>query len=184
MNYKELYHRFLSTRPTRIRTRQRNDGLETHHIIPRSLGGTNQTDNLIHLTPKEHWIAHRILYRMTAGKEQSKMAYALVSMIGNKGYKPTARQYALLKHLNRNASKKMWQDPAYRAKQKAVRSSPEYKAKRRATYLETRARMVAEGTWRTFTITPKERLAKLQAKYGPNPNRSQRYYLRQVAKQI
>ena len=182
MNYRELYHRFLSTRPTRIRTKQRNDGLETHHILPRSLGGTNQADNLIHLTPKEHWIAHRLLYKMTEGVAKQKMAYALISMIGNKGYRPTARQYAMLKQLNRYATKMMWQDPTYRAKQMAYRTSEKRRAISRATL--NRTRLQAGFNPKRGKVNPADRLVQLQAKYGPNPNRSQRYYLRQVAKQI
>ena len=42
MNYNILYSKFIESRP--IRTKLRKDcgkGLEIHHIIPRSIGGTN-----------------------------------------------------------------------------------------------------------------------------------------------
>ena len=40
---------------------------ESHHIIPKSLGGSNNPDNLINLTAKEHYICHRLLPRMLVG---------------------------------------------------------------------------------------------------------------------
>lgn len=48
-----------------IKNRQENpiiDGYkELHHIKPRSLGGTNEKNNLIYLTAKEHYICHMLL---------------------------------------------------------------------------------------------------------------------------
>ena len=34
---------------------------ETHHIIPRSMGGLNNKENLVDLTAKEHFICHLLL---------------------------------------------------------------------------------------------------------------------------
>lgn len=35
---------------------------EVHHIIPRSEGGLDDDDNLVRLTAREHYIAHKLLY--------------------------------------------------------------------------------------------------------------------------
>lgn len=35
--------------------------LEKHHIVPRSLGGSDDEDNLILLTPEDHYTAHEWL---------------------------------------------------------------------------------------------------------------------------
>jgi len=53
---------------------------EKHHIIPRSLGGDNSSDNIIKLTAKEHYLAHRFLVRFTTDNYHYKMLYALDSM--------------------------------------------------------------------------------------------------------
>ena len=36
---------------------------ESHHIVPRFAGGLNEPANLVRLTPREHFIAHRLLAR-------------------------------------------------------------------------------------------------------------------------
>jgi hypothetical protein len=40
---------------------------EVHHIIPISLGGSNDKDNLISLTPRQHYIAHWMLWKACGG---------------------------------------------------------------------------------------------------------------------
>ena len=45
---------------------------EKHHIIPKSLGGSNNKSNLIYLTAKEHYICHLLLIRIT---QNDKVAY-------------------------------------------------------------------------------------------------------------
>lgn len=49
---------------------------ERHHIIPASLGGSDDTENKVRLTAREHFVVHKLLVKMTTGKEKSKMAYA------------------------------------------------------------------------------------------------------------
>jgi hypothetical protein len=49
---------------------------EKHHIIPKSLGGSNEENNLVNLTAKEHYICHLLLIKMTEGKARTKMRYA------------------------------------------------------------------------------------------------------------
>jgi len=54
---------------------------ERHHIIPKSLGGTNESSNIVHLTPREHFIAHALLTKMVNHKKHKRsMAYAFSRM--------------------------------------------------------------------------------------------------------
>ena len=58
---------------------------EKHHIIPKSLGGLNNKDNLVKLTAKEHRLAHILLPRMTIDPLHTKsMWYALWMMLRTK----------------------------------------------------------------------------------------------------
>ena len=49
---------------------------ETHHIIPRSLQGNDEQNNLVKLTAREHFIAHWLLTKMTTGQARHKMVFA------------------------------------------------------------------------------------------------------------
>ena len=56
---------------------------EKHHVIPKSLGGSNEPDNLVKLTPREHFICHLLLTKMTHGNHLFKMVSALNLMMNN-----------------------------------------------------------------------------------------------------
>jgi len=74
---------------------------EKHHIIPKSLGGSNSKDNLVALTPKEHFIIHILLCKFTVGKSRLKMLNALHAMMffttKRRGYKTSSRIVANLR---------------------------------------------------------------------------------------
>ena len=65
---------------------------ENHHIIPRSLGGSDNQDNIVRLTAREHFICHLLLPKMTTDEMLYKMIYAYVIMSGRKIY--GSRKYA------------------------------------------------------------------------------------------
>ena len=46
--------------------RQKGLGIyfEEHHIIPKCLNGTDDPDNLVLLTAKEHYVAHHLLHKI------------------------------------------------------------------------------------------------------------------------
>lgn len=75
---------------------------ERHHIIPKSLGGSNCSSNLVNLTPKEHYICHLLLPKMTVDKtHRQKMLYAMWCMINGNGnskrHSCSARRYQIAK---------------------------------------------------------------------------------------
>lgn len=93
--YSNLYNKIVSKAKCRIN----NGYTERHHIIPQSLGGNNDKENLVDLTAREHFICHWLLIKMTEGEERSKMLYALNGMKAENKYqqryntKITARVY-------------------------------------------------------------------------------------------
>lgn len=71
---------------------------ELHHIIPKSIGGSDFPDNLVLLTGREHFIAHLLLTKI---HKNPKMNYALWLMCNYNGdYKIHSRFYesARIKH--------------------------------------------------------------------------------------
>lgn len=74
---------------------------EKHHIIPKSLGGSNESTNLVKLTPKEHFVCHLLLVKMTEGKHKTKMRYAAWMLSKNNLYQDrfriTGRRFQILR---------------------------------------------------------------------------------------
>lgn len=66
MDYKRIYDDFIKDR------RRKESGLtgytERHHILPRSLGGGNEPDNLIRLSAEDHIFAHLLLAKAFGGR--------------------------------------------------------------------------------------------------------------------
>lgn len=86
---------------------------EKHHIIPSSLGGTNDADNLVTLTPREHFVCHLLLTKMVDGENKKKMSYALWLMSNLKNhlqsdrYFPTSTAYENIKKIHSEILSKM-----------------------------------------------------------------------------
>lgn len=86
MNYERVYYSIISKAIQRyeVGIRWNGDGnrYEKHHIRPKSLNGTNDENNLVLLTPREHFIAHWLLVKMfeKGSNERKKMLCAFWKM--------------------------------------------------------------------------------------------------------
>ncbi len=74
MNYTKHYNALIAKAKTRVLFAY----TEKHHIIPRCLGGNNSKDNLVSLTPEEHYVAHQLLVKMYPNN--TSLVYALNMM--------------------------------------------------------------------------------------------------------
>lgn len=64
---------------------------ERHHIVPKSMGGGDEKENLVCLTAREHFIAHHLLCKIHKNR---KMAYALFRVCHNEvGDRLTSKEY-------------------------------------------------------------------------------------------
>lgn len=65
----------------KARIRVQPDGrFDSHHILPRCLGGTDCVTNLVKITPEEHYVAHQLLVKMYPGN--GKLIWAALAMTG------------------------------------------------------------------------------------------------------
>lgn len=88
MNYSRIYSDFIEDRRSKeSKLVESGEYRERHHIAPRCLGGTDDADNLITLTPEDHFFAHLLLAKIHGGKLWAPIAF----MVGGtrKDYKPT-----------------------------------------------------------------------------------------------
>lgn len=60
MNYKKHYDLLI----TRGKNRKLKEYVEQHHIMPKCMGGGDEPENLVELTPEEHYLAHQLLMKM------------------------------------------------------------------------------------------------------------------------
>jgi len=98
MDYAKIYDNLINSRKD-LNRNMKNGVYEKHHIIPKCLDGTNDKNNLILLTPREHYVAHRLLYKQYTGKKKALLAYAFFCLCRNNNQqrKITSRQYDLAK---------------------------------------------------------------------------------------
>jgi len=65
MNYQNTYESLITKRQTTPATGY----TEKHHILPKSLGGSDDLSNLVVLTGREHWVAHLLLYKIHRNRQ-------------------------------------------------------------------------------------------------------------------
>ena len=77
--------------------------LEKHHIIPRCINGDNSTENLVYLTPREHFISHHLLCHIYPDDHKLKFAFfAMCNQLNGdakRDYKVSSKTYQIAKEL-------------------------------------------------------------------------------------
>ena len=77
MDYQKIYNQLIQKRLTDSLSKK-DCYCESHHIIPRSEGGSDDDDNKVNLTAREHYIAHLLLAKIY---NDYKMWYAWNMML-------------------------------------------------------------------------------------------------------
>jgi len=96
MKYEKIYSQIIE----RAKYRVLEGYKETHHIIPRCMGGTDEKDNLVDLTGREHFICHLLLTRIYP--KHKGLRLAIWNMCNVKRsyqgrYKPNSRLYEMIR---------------------------------------------------------------------------------------
>jgi hypothetical protein len=103
MDYKNHYAKLMAKAAGRLLT----EYCESHHIVPRCMGGTDDPANLAKLTPEEHYLAHQLLVKIHPGNP--KLASAAMMMCskrkGNKVYGWLRRRHAAAMSLHQAGEK-------------------------------------------------------------------------------
>ena len=86
MNYKKHYD--LLIQKGRNRSILKGEYKESHHIVPKALGGGNEDSNLVDLFPEEHLLAHLLLAHIHGGTMwQAAFMMTNSRKLNNKSYK-------------------------------------------------------------------------------------------------
>lgn len=104
MNYQKIYNDLI--KHAKMQKIETNQYVEVHHIIPRSLNGSDDNSNLVSLTARQHYIAHMLLVKIAEMhndlNEYKKMLYAFNCMKwgridGKRAFRYNSRLYQQLK---------------------------------------------------------------------------------------
>jgi hypothetical protein len=106
--YTKIYNSIIE----RAKNRELYSYFEKHHIVPQSLGGTNNEENIVKLTAREHFICHLLLTKMLVGPSKSKMYQAAWMMASSTSknqqrHKVNNRTYETLRVEMSNIKKSM-----------------------------------------------------------------------------
>jgi ribonucleotide reductase alpha subunit len=102
---KNKYYRWYFSIIEAARSRGLHTYTEKHHIIPKSFGGSNESNNIVALTAREHFICHLLLVKFTVEKYKSKMITAAFNMVHMNKQKVNSRIYEKLKFQHKNNMK-------------------------------------------------------------------------------
>lgn len=126
MNYVRIYDQFIADR---CEKESSLTVFERHHILPRSLGGTDAPANIIRLSPSDHLFAHILLARVHGGR----LVWTAARMSGVEKYrgKNTRVRYAYLRNMLRplqsERAKSLWKDPDVAERMSAHKQGNKYR---------------------------------------------------------
>jgi len=107
MNYQKVYNDIISKAQSENRKKLKKTNsayvyYECHHILPRCLSGTNDPENLVLLTAKEHFICHKLLTYIYPNNRKISYAYIRMCYSKNGNYNKTLKDYEYARYLLSN----------------------------------------------------------------------------------
>ena len=161
MNYQKIYNNLIARSKDRII----NEYIERHHIIPKCLGGIDDSSNIAILTPEEHYLAHLLLCKIYPAN--GKLLYSAMNMTSgsminngkrnNKAYGWLRRQYAESMSGDNNPARRNPNLQKEAAKKRVGQKRTE----------ETKAKMSAVQKGKTFTEETKLKMAEAARNRAP-----------------
>lgn len=120
MNYFLAYQRLIAKAKARVCP---EGYVERHHILPKALGGSDDSSNLVALTAREHFLAHVLLAKIHGGI----MWQAVIVMKGGKNRYCNSRLFEIARRhaffeREKFIKQKRLIDPAFDAYMNKVRS--------------------------------------------------------------
>jgi hypothetical protein len=135
MNYEKHYALLIDRAKRRVLVGQ----TESHHIVPRCMGGSDAKKNRVLLTPEEHFVAHQLLTKMHPLHPGLAIAAATMATDNRNGKRAGNKLYGWLR---RRAA------AANSLRRKGVKRSPET-CKRISDVLKASAAVLAHKIART-----------------------------------
>jgi hypothetical protein len=107
LNYQKIYDSIINN--AKLSFRKKGNGIyyEEHHIIPVCMGGINNKSNKVLLTAREHFICHKLLFRIYPNNKKIGLAYhnMVYTMSDRRKLKLSSSDYEEARLIAFNASK-------------------------------------------------------------------------------
>jgi hypothetical protein len=104
MHYQKIYDQIIERAVKEVRKKGQGIYLESHHIVPKCIGGSNDSTNKALLTAREHFICHWLLYRIYPNNHRLCYAFWMMCRVRNKDqsdrYRPSATSFAEARQAN------------------------------------------------------------------------------------
>lgn len=167
MNYTNHYNSLIE----RAKTRILEGYSESHHIIPKCRGGTDDENNLVKLTPEEHFLAHQLLIKMFP--EDEKLIFAAWMMCSNNQFQQRTnnKRFGWLRRAFNTAQKSQVR------KKRAKETKPR---KKRTLSKEHRDKISQAGMGKI--ITPEQKLKMSASQKGRKFSEQSRQKMSESAK--
>lgn len=139
-NYmKHKYKNWYDTIIKNAQNRVTEDYTEQHHIVPRSLGGSDDPTNLVALTAREHFICHVLLTKFTTGQDRNKMLHAVIIMKGKNKEQPryfNSRLYEAVRqdYANKRSIEQQGENNSYYGKKHSAKTRAKMSASKRKLF--------------------------------------------------
>jgi len=104
MNHQKIYDSIIIKAKSENRNRKDIRCYEDHHIIPKCLEGSDNKNNRILLTPREHYVCHKLLCYIYPQNTKIIYAFHLMTCMQKTKYNITSRDYELARFLRSNKS--------------------------------------------------------------------------------
>jgi len=211
MNYQKIYNQIVDRAKQQFVTgdRKRKNGhyYESHHIIPRCLGGTDDKENLVLLTAREHFICHWLLIRIYPTNK--KLVSAFWNMCNGRQssnqnrYIPNSRIYSESREAHAKAMSELLKNvpvkEEWKLKRKSTKGrpgtwigrkhSPESIEKMRQSALnrvkpsqETIDKRVSKLIGQTRSVDTRKKMSENSPKKGKSPSEETKNKIRETLK--
>jgi hypothetical protein len=162
--YKSTYDRLMERAKGRVKVKGVH---HNHHIIPKSLGGSNEKSNIAVLTYDEHFLAHWLLTKFTTGESRIPMLETLMRMMtagkNNKNSVVSGWQYAIAQRARSEATALWHKTPeGQEAMKKGGRTRRAFNATPEGKQVLRKAGRKGGATRRAFYETPEGQEARLK----------------------
>lgn len=101
MNYQKVYDELIKSAQSKNRIKSKECYYERHHIIPKCLGGKDVKQNLVLLTAREHYIAHKLLSKANPNNNSLLHAWHIMTIAKTESqvrqYNVSSKEYEIIR---------------------------------------------------------------------------------------